>query len=81
MKLNIEEIKTVQTDLSNLSNAVDKDVAEKTIYDELAQKVNAIDSDKLNLQKKIEDIDKKILDNSKFVETQAFNRLRKKKLM
>ena len=49
MKLNIEEIKTVQTDLSNLSNAVDKDVAEKTIYDELAQKVNAIDSDKLNL--------------------------------
>ena len=49
MKLNIEEIKTVQTDLSNLSNAVDKDVAEKTIYDELSQKVNAIDSDKLNL--------------------------------
>ena len=81
MKLNIEEIKTVQTDLSNLSNAVDKDVAEKTIYDELAQKVNAIDSDKLNLQKKIEDIDKKILDNSKLVETQEFNRLRKKKLM
>ena len=81
MKLNIEEIKTVQTDLSNLSNAVDKDVAEKTIYDELAQKVNAIDSDKLNLQKKIEDIDKKILDNSKFVGTQEFNRLRKKKLM
>ena len=81
MKLNIEEIKTVQTDLSNLSNAVDKDFAEKTIYDELAQKVNAIDSDKLNLQKKIEDIDKKILDNSKFVETQEFNRLRKKKLM
>ena len=81
MKLNIEEIKTVQTDLSNLSNAVDKDVAEKTIYDELAQKVNATDSDKLNLQKKIEDIDKKILDNSKFVETQEFNRLRKKKLM
>ena len=78
MKLNLEEIKTVQTGLSNLSNAVDKDVAEKTIYDELAQKVNAIDSDKLNLQKKIEDIDKKILDNSKFVETQEFNRLRKK---
>ena len=50
MKLNIEEIKTVQTDLSNLSNAVDKDVAEKTIYDELTQKICATDSDKLNLE-------------------------------
>ena len=49
MKLNIEEIKTVQTDLSNLSNAVDKDVDEKTIYVEMPQKVSAIDLGKLNL--------------------------------
>ena len=47
------------------------------MYDEFVKKVNAVDSNEENLEKKIEDIDKKILDISQFIETQDFNRLTK----
>ena len=47
------------------------------MYDEFVKKVNAVDSNKENLEKKIEDVDKKILDTSQFIETQEFNRLTK----
>ena len=47
----------------------------KTVYNELVKKVNAINSDKKNLQKKIKDIDKKIPDNSKHIIIQDFIRL------
>ena len=44
----------------------------------LLKKVNAIDSDKQNLEKKKnEDVDKKIPDTSKFIENQDFNNLAK----
>ena len=44
---------------------------------ELVNKGDIIDLDKENLLKKIENIDKKILDASKFIVTQEFNRLTK----
>ena len=48
----IYKLKTVPTDLSKLSDIVDKDVVKKTVYDESFQNVNAIDSYKQNLKKK-----------------------------
>ena len=67
---NIYELKTVPTDLSELSNVV-----EKTLHDKLVNKVNAIDTigfvsktqyntDKLDLEKEIDDADKTIPDTS-----------------
>ena len=43
----------------------------------LKNTVNAVDSNKENLEKKIEDVDKKILDTSQLIETQEFTRLTK----
>ena len=43
----------------------------------MVKKLNTIDSNKQNLEKKIEDVDKKIPDNSKFIVTQYFNGLTK----
>ena len=48
-----------------------------TTKNELVKNVNTIDSDKQNLEEKIEDVDQKIPDTSKFVVTQDFNRLTK----
>ena len=67
---NIYELKTVPTDLSELSNVV-----EKTVHDKLVNKVNAIgtigfvsktqyNTDKLDLEKEIDDADKTIPDTS-----------------
>ena len=47
----------------------------KTAYDELVKKVNAINSDKKNLKKKIKDVDEKIPDSSKHIMIQDFIRL------
>ena len=41
------------------------------------KKFNAFDSNKRNLKKKIEDVDKKIPDDNKFIVSQEFNRLTK----
>ena len=49
----MDEFTTVPTDLRKLSNVVDNDVVKKTEYDELVQKVNVLDSDKPDLEKKI----------------------------
>ena len=38
------------------------------------KKFNLIDSNKQNLEKKIEDVDKKRPDTSKFIKTHEFNR-------
>ena len=48
-----------------------------TTKNELVKNVDTIDSNKQNLEEKIEDIDQKIPDTSKFVVTQDFNRLTK----
>ena len=47
----------------------------KTVYNESVKKVNAINSDKKNLKKKIKDVDEKIPDNSKHIVIQDFIRL------
>ena len=41
------------------------------------KKISAIDSDKQNLVKKIENVDEKIPDISKFIQAQDFHRLTK----
>ena len=42
-----------------------------------SKSVNVVDLDKQNLEKKIEDVDKKTPDTSEFIETQDFDRLTK----
>ena len=44
------------------------------------KKFNLIDSNKQNLEKKIEDVDKKRPDTSKFIKTHEFNRQTKTNL-
>ena len=41
-KLDINQLETIPADLSKLNNAVEKEVLEKTVYDELVKKVNVI---------------------------------------
>ena len=64
--------------LSKLSNAVNNEVVKKTVYDKLIAKANNIDTngfvlktkydtDKLDLEKKISNADKKIPDTSALV--------------
>ena len=71
-KLDIDKLTPVPNDLAKLSNVVKNDVVKKTEYDKLAAKVNNIDTagfvlktayhtDKLDLEKKISDVDKKFL--------------------
>ena len=62
--IDTDKFKTVPTDLRKLSNAVNNNAIKKTVYDELVKKVSTIDSGKQNLEKKIEDADKKISDTS-----------------
>ena len=52
-ELDVEKLKSVQTDLNKLSNVVENDVIKITAYDELGKKVSAIVSDKQSLEKKI----------------------------
>ena len=40
--LDVEKLKTVLVDLSKLSDVVKYEVVKKTVYNELAKKVNAI---------------------------------------
>ena len=71
-------MKNVPVDLSRLSNLVKNEVVKRTVYGKLVTKVNNIDTsgfvlktkyrtDKSDLQKKINDADKKILDTSGLV--------------
>ena len=80
-KIDVDKLKTVPVDLSKLSNAVNNDVVKKTVYDKLVAKVNNIDTsgfvlktkykaDKLDLEKKISDVDKKIPDTSGLIKRQ-----------
>ena len=71
-EIDIDKLKTVPVDLSKLSNVVNHDVVIKTVYDKLIAKVTNIDlsgfvlktkydADNLDLEKKINDADKKFL--------------------
>ena len=74
-KLDIDKLTPVPNDLAKLSNLVKNDVVKNTEYDKLVAKVNNIDitgfvlkttydTDKSDLEKKISDADKKILDTN-----------------
>ena len=43
-KLNIDELKTVPTNLSRLRNVMNNYVVKKTVYDKLITKINTIDT-------------------------------------
>ena len=73
-KINLDKLKTVPVDLSELSN----DLVKKIVFDKLVAKVNNIDTsgfvsktkydtDKSDLEKKITDADKEIPDTSGLV--------------
>ena len=42
--LDVDKLVTVYADLSKLSNVVNNDVVNKTVYDKLVTKVNAVDT-------------------------------------
>ena len=69
-KIDVEKLKTVPVGLSNLSSIIKNEVVEKTVYDKLVTKVSNIDisgfvlktrydTDKLDLEKKLSDAEKK----------------------
>ena len=66
-KLDMDKLKPVPVDLSKLSDVVKNDAAKKTVYDQLVEKVNNIDTsdfvlktkyqtDKTELEKKIPNV-------------------------
>ena len=74
-KLDIGKLTLVPNDLVKLSNVVKNDVVKKTEYNKLVSQVNktdtagsvlkaTYDTDQLDLEKKISDADKKVLDTS-----------------
>ena len=80
-KLDIDKLTPVPNNLEKLSNVVENDVVEKTVYDKLVAKVNKIDTtgfalyttydiDKSDLEKKISD---KIPDISGLVTETNYN--------
>ena len=83
-KLDTEKLVPVPVDLNKLSDVVKNDVVKKNVYDKLVAKVNNIDAsgfvlktkhdiDKSNLEKKISDAGKKILDTSGLVKKIDYN--------
>ena len=76
-RLDINSLETISVSLSKLNNAVTYDVVKKNVYNGLVKKVNGLDSNKQCPERNIEDVDKKIIDPSKFIVNQEFNRLRK----
>ena len=92
--LDKDKIKTVPADLSKLCNVMDNDVVKKTGYGKLVIKVSAIDtkvptglvnktqydSDKQGLEKKIKNIDRKIVNTNglgkKMTTTQKLQKLK-----
>ena len=78
--IDTDKLQAVPVDLSKLSNVVKIEVVNKTVYHKLATKVNSIDTtglilktkytvDKLDLEKKFSDVEKKIPDTSDLLKT------------
>ena len=64
-KLDVDELETFLVDLSELIDVLHNDVVKNNTYVELIKKLNTINSDKQNLERKIEHVDKKIpIDNT-----------------
>ena len=76
-RLDINSLETISVSLSKLNNAVTYDVVKKNVYNGLVKKVNGLDLNKQCPERNIEDVDKKIIDPSKFIVNQEFNRLTK----
>ena len=83
-KLDIAKLTPVLKDLAKLSNVVKNDAVKKTEYNKLVKKVDKLDTtefalkttddtDKLDLEKKIGDVDKKIPDTSGLVKKSDFS--------
>ena len=77
-KIDADKLKIVPADLNKLSNVTNNEVVKKTLYDKFVAKVNNIDTseyvlkskyntDKSDLEKKINNADKKICDASGLV--------------
>ena len=66
---------SVSADLSKLSNVVNSDVVKKTEYDNLANKVNNIDTSRFILKTKYDtdklELEKKIPDTSNLIKNQT----------
>ena len=73
----IDKLKSVRINLSKVYNVVNNDIVKKTVCNKLVKKINTTDSDKQNLEKKSEEVDKMIPDTIEFIVTQDFNRLTK----
>ena len=61
-KIDTNKLKTVPVDLSKLSNVVNNEAVKNSMYDKLVAKLNAIDSSELVLKSKY-DTDKSDLEN------------------
>ena len=76
-KLDIEKLAPVPVDLSKLSDVVKNDVVKKTVYDQLAAKINNIDTNDFVLKTKYQtdktEWDKKIPDVTDFVKKAKLN--------
>ena len=81
-ELDIGKFKTTPLDLTRLSDLEKNKVVKNTTYDELIKKVDAIQAinssdlvKKTDYNKKLNEIEKKILDHGKYITTQEFNKL------
>ena len=76
-KLDIEKLAPVPVDLSKLSDVVKNDVVKKAVYNQLAAKVNNIDTNDFVLKTKYQtdktELDKKIPDVTDFVKKAKLN--------
>ena len=76
-KLDIEKIALVPVDMSKLGDVVKNDVVKKTVYDQLAAKVNNIDTNDFVLKTKYQtdrtELEKKIPDVTDFVKKAKLN--------
>ena len=70
-KLDMDKLKPVPVDLSKLSDVVKNDAAKKTVYDQLVEKVNNIDTSDFVLKTKYQtdktELEKKIPNMTDFV--------------
>ena len=76
-KLDIEKIALVPVDMSKLGDVVKNDVVKETVYDQLAAKVNNIDTNDFVLKTKYQtdktELEKKIPDVTDFVKKAKLN--------
>ena len=76
-KLDIDKLVPVPTDLSKLSDVVKNDVVKKTEYDNLANKVNNINTSRFILEVKYDtdklELEKKIPDTSNLIKKSDYN--------